>query len=99
MTAAEFARSVRERHKRERQQRWRAWVTPCAIVMVALILAGNGILRATVQESWQWWIGGCAVFIAIAISFPVIAVSLVDLYRDGRDFIKLRRLIAQERDD
>lgn len=99
MTAAEFARSVAERHERERHTPWRAWVTPCAVIGVALFFGGTNTVHATVRESIQWWIGGCAVFAAVAVGLCVTTVSLVDIYRDGRDFVKLRRLMAQERNE
>lgn len=97
MTAAEFARTVAERHERERNTPWRAWVTPMMLVSIALFLAGGGIVRATVRESTQWWVGGYAMFAAIALGLCVTTVSLVDIYRNGRDFVKLRMLLADER--
>lgn len=99
MTAAEFRKQWDERLQRERQQRWRPWLSALALLGLGMLLAGRGIVRATVQESPQWWFGGVLVLSALAILLLVTPVTVIDWYRDIRDLIKWRALVRKERNE
>lgn len=99
MTAAEFRKQWDERLQRERQQRWRPWLSALALLGLGMLLAGRGIVRATVQESPQWWFGGVLLLAAVAILLLVTPVSVIDFYRDTRDLIKWRALVRKERNE
>lgn len=96
-TAAEKRRQWDERHALQAEQKWRDWVRGAASLVIFMFFVGGVIVRSAVHESPTWWFGGVLVLIALVGLLLITPVTIIDWYRDGRDFIQWRLFVRKER--